>query len=116
VVVSAVPGDAVAEPLVPILAVGLFCCATAVARGAAIIAAAKRSERDFENITMSFRRSRVNIPGGIEGNVQGPFRFCSARKLDRGGLRSRVQGTCAGLLGGTAKGERSKPAEIQRRR
>jgi hypothetical protein len=80
VVVSAVPGDAVAEPLVPMLAVGLFCCATAVARGAAIIVAAKRSERDFENITMSFRRSRVNIPGGIEGNVPMPLSVLFSKK------------------------------------
>ena len=50
VLLSAVPGDAVTELLLPILPVGLFCCAIAVATGAAINVAASKSDRDFESI------------------------------------------------------------------
>jgi hypothetical protein len=77
---SAVPGDAVAERLLPWLPVGLFRCAIAVAIEAAIKLAASSIERDFDSIF------RV-LPKGSQGHPQ-----CGDR------VRTRQACVATGLL------------------
>jgi hypothetical protein len=55
---SAVPGDAVLDLLLPILAVGLLLCATAAAIGDAIKVAANKIGYDFGSISKPFCMSR----------------------------------------------------------
>jgi hypothetical protein len=54
---SAVPGAAVAERLLPILPDGLFCCAIAAPTGAISKVEASKSERDVENILRPSERA-----------------------------------------------------------
>jgi hypothetical protein len=79
---SAVPGDAVAERLLPWLPVGLFCCAIAGAIEAAIKLAASSITGDFETIFVSFRRGRRDIPKvatGLERDRPVTVPYCAVQ-------------------------------------
>ncbi len=86
---SAVPGEAEAEVLLPRLPAGLFCCATAAAMLAVSKPAASRSERDLSDISASFLRGRRrNIPGGDTARTQhgcfgSVFRGAASRRINR---------------------------------
>ena len=86
---SAVPGDAVADRLLPWLPAGLFGWAMAVAIGAAIKPATSRIERAFETIFIPFQRRRRVVPenGARGGTRQAPFRLrivrCSIASINQ---------------------------------